>query len=598
MAVRLERIGWPAAPLVVKLAPAAKDPNAVWKRILSECGGEHDRAIARFRDEWGARVAGAVPWIEPTKGTGGRPLGGQGAGAKDGDPDRPKRRRAAERPDKVAELFLKDVLDKARAELDPRAPAPPGSASGDALPEGPDCKPRGLVYHRQGFYIWTGAAYRAVAEDELKARIVTFIREAGVGTPARQYVSNVLLNLTGIGNVPWNLDPPFRISTGEPVRDRVVFRNGVLDVGAFLRTGAVERSFAPHSSDLFTVNALGYEFDPAARWDRWHAFLAEVLPGEASRELLAEWFGYCLLPTQRYQRILLMQGAGANGKSVVGAVLRALVGPANCAAQDVGSLHERFALWPLAGKLVNFSAEFGHIDPRGEDALKKISGGDPVTVEAKNKDSFEAPLYARFVISSNNPPRITDRSEGLWRRLLILPFPVTIPPERQTPFDKLVAELCRNLPGVFNWALTGLARLRERGHFTDNAATAAAKALYRIASNPARAWCEEWLTLAPDGWVAIDAAYDSYLSYLKDNGHRRPLAKNRFGEEVASWRRSVQPDVSEKMLLRSRRRDSHSQRFYAYQGVSLRDEPLDAVPPRSNAGPPCRDHASFDGTER
>ena len=528
---RLDELEWDGNLRIIEMTPDAKDPNALYQRGVDD-----------FMLAW-HRLLAAAELFEPTA-----PAPPEGEAAPASDDHARYRHRSDCEPQEVATLFL-----------------------ADALPESPSrSTSQGLVYYRDHFYRWTGQAYALWPEGELKATLVEFIRRTGYGKPATNFVGNVLLNLTGIGRVPHHIEPPFWISKERPAGDHLVLRNGILPIDKLVRGGLRQDVLMPHTPDLFTLNPLDFAFDAEARCPKWSEFLERVVPEDENRALLAEWFGYCLLPTQCYQRIMLLQGAGANGKSVVMAVLRDLVGARNCSSQNVDSLHEQFALEPLVGKLVNFSNEFAHIEPAGESRLKQISGGDDVTINPKGREQYQAKLFCRFVISSNNPPRITDRSDGMWRRLVVLPFPVRIPVAEQRPFDELVGELRVELPGVLVWALIGLATLRGRRYFAENEATRSAKEQYKRNSNPARAFLGEFVSITDhDSWEPVAKVYEGYRKYCKASGHSRPLALPQFGIEVAAWRREAEPGIPEDVLRPRRRRDAQGNRFACYEGITL-----------------------------
>src|SRR5207248_5750687 len=106
------------------------------------------------------------------------------------------------------------------------------------------------------------------------------------------------------------------------------------------------------------------------------------------------------------------------------------------------------------------------------------------------KDPVEAAPTARLVLATNNRPRFIDRSMGLWRRMLLVPFEVVVPREERVPGMDKPGWWARSgeLPGMLNWALGGLRRLRAAGRFTEPAACRRALEDYRTESNPARAF--------------------------------------------------------------------------------------------------------------
>jgi hypothetical protein len=147
--------------------------------------------------------------------------------------------------------------------------------------------------------------------------------------------------------------------------------------------------------------------------------------------LLQEIFGYCLTFDLRQQKFFLLEGGGGNGKGVVLGVLRALLGPENVSSVSLAGLHARFELASTLGKLANITSESDNVRQVDEAVLKQFTGQDAMQFEKKYRDSFSGVPTAKLIIAVNSRPPFRDRSDGLWRRLILLPFPVGIPEERQ-----------------------------------------------------------------------------------------------------------------------------------------------------------------------
>jgi P4 family phage/plasmid primase-like protien len=307
-----------------------------------------------------------------------------------------------------------------------------------------------------------------------------------------------------------------------------------------LLAGAAE-PLRPHTPRWFSPTCLPYEFDPAADCPRWRAFLARNLgddPGKAL--LLQEWAGYTLLHDTTHQRMLMMVGEGANGKSVVGATFLALLGEDNVSTVPLEFFGERFHLVGTLGKLVNLMAEVGEIDRVAEGQLKAFVVGDPIEVEKKYKQAFTARPTARVMLATNNPPRFDDKSDGIWRRVLLLPFTVQIPTEEQVQgMDKpKFWRASGELPGVLNWALAGLHRLRTQRRFTAPATCRDSLEQLQADCNPARRFLVAHYEPHPDGHVRKEELYVHYRDWCCTNGHR-PLAENGLGKEVLRAFRGV-----------------------------------------------------------
>ena len=171
---------------------------------------------------------------------------------------------------------------------------------------------------------------------------------------------------------------------------------------------------------------------------------------------------------------------------------------------------------------------------------------------------IQARLTARLVLATNNLPCFADRSGGMWRRVIVVPFNVTIPPNRQDPH--LAEKLKEELPGILNWSLEGLRRLRKQGCFTTPTVSKKALNEYRIECNPAKAFLAEFCIKDSGGEIEGATLYSRYRFWCGKNGHNS-LDSGGFGKEV---RRDF-PQVSHVQ----RRRNGQRLRVYAGIRVSV-----------------------------
>lgn len=441
----------------------------------------------------------------------------------------------------------------------------------------PDCLT--LRFWRDEFHRWNGRAYVQIPLPEIRAEIAaackaefdrlnalrkkTWVPKAENEQPPKAMkvtsalVGNVVLALQGLTLLPSTVEQPTWIDlpegsplAGRSVRDFISMENGILDVTRVLRdddaipqsdpshgeTSAKPRPAAllQHSPRWFSPTALDFPFDPAATCPRWDAFIGRNLDYDSEKaDMLQEWFGLCLTVDTSYQRFLFLEGEGSNGKSVVCAALTAVLGIDNVSHVSLEMFGKDFVLTQTLGRLANIAAEVGEIDRMAEGYLKSFTAGDRMTFNRKNKPLIEAQPTARLVLSANNRPRFSDRSEGIWRRMLILPLTVTIAPEERVyGMDK--PEWWHDqgeLPGLLNWALAGLYRLRENRAFTIPQASREALDDYKEEANPARRFLLECCREQPDCEVATDDIYKLYRAWCEQNGNK-PLASNLFGKEI------------------------------------------------------------------
>jgi putative DNA primase/helicase len=340
--------------------------------------------------------------------------------------------------------------------------------------------------------------------------------------------------------------------------------SGLLDLEAHLE-GATKVLIA-HTPQWFSPIAQDYPFDPKAECPRWYAFLDRCLEGDEGRiQLLQEWFGYCLTPDTSQQKALFLVGEGANGKSVAVEVLKHVAGPSNCSHVPLEIFGQRFQLTMTLGKLVNICGDIGELDKTAEGFIKQFTGGDAMYFDRKCIPGVHAKPTARLIVAMNNRPRFHDRTDGIWRRLIEMPWRVRIPDEEQ---DKTLLNghhpdwpFRPELPGIFNWSIEGLQRLREKGEFTIPSICREAADEYRMESNPAKMFLIERCEENRESTTSVRELYLAYNAWCHCYNYR-PLAESAFGKEI---RRCYPHVVKKRLTVRGvRLRDMY------YVGIQLR----------------------------
>ena len=393
-----------------------------------------------------------------------------------------------------------------------------------------------LRYYRDAFFAWYSGVYKEIPETDIRSRVMGFIRRASQALALPSVQAAVLGNLKadGVCHLASAIQPPFMIDKAGKLTATpsiISFSNGNLDVAALANREDDSLIWTPPTPLLFTTAGRNYAFDSEAVCPKWVAFLDEALPNAELRALFQEIVGYLQIVDTSMQRFFLLFGPGANGKGVGSDVIAAVVGTGNVSAIPLARFGERFALWPLTQCLVNLVAEMPGVEHGqarlAEDKLKAIVSGDLIEVERKNKDIVRARPTARLIFSCNELPPVSDRSQGVWRRMIIVPFNVVIPPERQNP--ALAQEIIREeLPGVFNWALEGLLRLRARGRFLEPEVCQQLKAQHRLACAPEEEFLREHVTAGSDAdFVVFSEIYTAYRTYVSGNGGH-PIGARRF----------------------------------------------------------------------
>lgn len=402
------------------------------------------------------------------------------------------------------------------------------------------------LHHWNGdFWKWDGMKYTRMTHGDFVALATEFARRHldGLYQNSDQVAPAITRNL--IGNVEQALQSLTHVSDGHDLpiwigQDKrgpfLAFKNGLLPITA-LEQGAEAARLQALSPYWFSPVCYQYEFDAKATCPQWLAFLDEVLEGDAERiAVLQEWFGYTLTYDNSHQVFLLMIGEGANGKSVIADVWTGLLGADNVSSVPLEAFAGEFDLFPTLGKLANFCAEPGPLDKRAEGVLKQFIGEDRMYFNRKFRDQVHARATARVIVLSNSLPTFKDRTEGVWRRIMFMPFNVTIPEAKRDP--KLAERLKQELSGIFLWAWEGRRRLYQQRGFTKSAVCNEAAREFRREADPARVFLMEHCRLDPNASVTSESLYAAYKQWSLRNTY--PVIDEReFGKIVRRLFRSV-----------------------------------------------------------
>jgi putative DNA primase/helicase len=291
----------------------------------------------------------------------------------------------------------------------------------------------------------------------------------------------------------------------------------------------------PHTPRFFTLNALDYDFDPAAPAPAaWGAFLGQLWPDDRQAAgTLQEWFGYVLTPDTQHQKICMLIGPKRSGKGTIARVQTGLVGPANVCGPTLAGLGTNFGLWPLLGKTVAVISD-ARLSGRSDTAvvverLLSISGEDAQTVDRKCLPPVTGRLVTRFTILTNELPKMNDASGALVGRLVLLPIKRSFYGQEDT---RLTERLMGELPGILNWAIEGWRRLQERGRFVQPDSGANLLGSMGDLASPVGAFVNECCEVGPGLKVEVDVLFRRWDMWCVENGRRDPGYRPAFGRDL------------------------------------------------------------------
>jgi putative DNA primase/helicase len=320
--------------------------------------------------------------------------------------------------------------------------------------------------------------------------------------------------------------------------------NGTID----LRSGDL-RLHDP--ADLIT-SLTEIAYDATANCPRWERFLREVFADDEELVAFVQRFaGYALTGDTREHVLIVLHGAGRNGKSTLLRVQQRLLGEQAVTAALETFLRARGDRGPrndLArlhrARLVS-AAESGEGRKLDEATVKELTGGDRVAARFLYGEHFEFIPRFKLAIVTNHRPRIDGDDDAIWARLRLVPFEVCFEGREDRELPEL---LDGELPGILAWAVRGCLDWQRDG-LGQAGAVARATAAYRADEDVLGAFLDERCNMQGDvEVVAFRSAYDTYCQEVGE----KPLPANVLGKRLA--RREIQ----------RHKRDG------TYRGVSLR----------------------------
>lgn len=286
-------------------------------------------------------------------------------------------------------------------------------------------------------------------------------------------------------------------------------------------------------ADLIT-QLVPVPYDPKAACPKWTAFLDRMLPVAEVRRMVQVASGLGLIGLT-VQKLFFHYGFGANGKSVYMETLCRLLGD-----WSVTLPSESFTGEGKAGGAANpdmarlYGRRFLRVKelPEGEDLrenlVKDLTGGEHFTVRDLFRGYFDfKPIFTGHM-SGNGYPKITGTDNGIWRRMAVVHWPVTLAAAEQREFEDVVAEFVPEYPGILNWLIEGVLIFLKEGLVVPEAVRVKTQE-YRDQMDPTSAFCGRCVEIVADQPpITAKDFYQAYVDFTIDQGGK-PVSLTRFG---------------------------------------------------------------------
>jgi putative DNA primase/helicase len=302
--------------------------------------------------------------------------------------------------------------------------------------------------------------------------------------------------------------------------------NGTVD----LRTGELR----PHRPGDLCTKQVSVEYDPGASCPTWNEFLAEIMNYNLRLvSFLQLAVGYSLTGDTSEQILFLLYGTGANGKTTFLENIKAVLGGYATQADFTTFLARKYDsvrndVARLAGARFVSAIEADTDRRLSEVLIKSITGGDTIAARFLYAEFFEFHPQFKLFLAANHKPIIRGTDIAVWRRIRLIPFAVTIPPERQD--RKLPEKLRAELRGVLAWAVRGCLAWQEHGLGAPEEVEAAT-ACYREEMDVLGGFLSECCAQGQERRTKASELYQAYIQWCVANGEH-PVKQRTFGMKL------------------------------------------------------------------
>lgn len=287
---------------------------------------------------------------------------------------------------------------------------------------------------------------------------------------------------------------------------------------------------------LKTTIQLPVKLNLNATCPKTQAFLEQIQPDKEIRDTIWEMFGYCLYRKTSFEKAFIFIGKGANGKSQVLDILSLMLGRSNIvnvSLQSLANEENKFVVGKLYRKFANIYDDLNNKSLQDTGILKIISSKGQITADRKFQEHIDFINYAKLIFSCNEPPKISDNSDGFYRRWLPIKFKIQIPPEKQVKdFGESLFQ--EEKEGILAEAIKGFDRLDANKRFTYQPSIEEVRKEYQLMTDSVAAFAESCIEQNTDNALASitkPELHEVYVNYCTSLAIT-PNAIKKFGKQL------------------------------------------------------------------
>lgn len=276
----------------------------------------------------------------------------------------------------------------------------------------------------------------------------------------------------------------------------------------------------PHAKEHYSTIRIPYKYEPEEKCPLWIKTLNEILEDDKQKiSTIQEFFGYCISKDNEQKKGMLLLGDTDTGKSTIIDIFREVIGEENCSNVPLQYLSNPQYTPLLINKIVNIDPEVNKEAINYEREFKILTGGknERVACNQKHIPTFEFVPKCKILLSANEFPKIKDHSSAFFQRLLLIPC------ERRFKENEkditLNEKLRKELPGIFNWVIDGLKKLKKRGRFEQHTFMKEAVEELENENNPAYVFFNEHIevNLSNNVWIDKGELFTKYKEWCRGN---------------------------------------------------------------------------------
>ena len=290
-----------------------------------------------------------------------------------------------------------------------------------------------------------------------------------------------------------------------------------------------------HKAEDFLTYQLPFAYNQYSTATKFQTYLDKVLPDKERQRVIAEYLGYVFIKhgsnILKAEKVLVLYGSGANGKSVLYEIVRALFGGHNVSSFSLESLTDTNGYYraQIDTKLLNYASEISN--KMDTTRFKAMISGEPIEARHPSGRAMQLEQYAKMIFNCNELPKDTEQTNAFFRRFLIVPFDIIIPEAEQN--RNLHNEIIESeLSGVFTWVLKGLSRLLDQKSFSNCIASNRALEKYKTDTDNVKLWLDtDNYHRDDDIPTQLKEAYIQYSIFCNEGGFNK-LNKMNFQKRV------------------------------------------------------------------